>query len=309
MLRRWLCQADVTLTITPVDPLLVKSGYATIDGPDMVPVSTFVGGKKTYYLPGTSLKGVLRSHFERVCRSLVDGSVCLPYYQPRKDVPIPVESERASTGCGWVGEDDDPKCVFYRRACAACRLFGSLRFAGRFSIGDAYPLPGREPKQGARNGVGIDRFTGGTVPGVLFDLVVLEGGAFRADVRLTNFELWQLAALYFLLTDLRDELLAVGSGRSRGLGRVRGEVTDFRLTYLRPLTALSGLADLATAEEGTAYGLHAWRPAAVSALPPPRRRGLRHEHDLTGGWAETLAPLADGLADFLQRHTLAAARA
>jgi CRISPR-associated RAMP protein (TIGR02581 family) len=321
MLRRWLCQADVTVDLVPVDPLLIKSGYATVDGPDMVPVSTFRRNdktgerEKTYYLPGTSLKGALRGHFERIARTLREGSVCLPYYQPGRNVPVPVESERASTGCGWLGRDEDQKADHYRRSCAACRLFGSLRFGGRFSVSDAYPE--ESPVLGRRDGVGIDRFTGGTVKGVLFDLQVLEGGRFRCDVRLTNFELWQLAALSFLLLDLGDEIVAFGSGRSRGLGRVRGEVVKeekgkpvkgFRLTYLRPTGHLEGLYALATAEEREAYGLHRWAPPAPVPLPQTERRGLRHEVDVTATWQDVLAPLAGALEDFLGGHCLSAAR-
>ena len=77
--------------------------------------------------------------------------------------------------------------------------FGSLKFGGRLSIGDAYPQPGKPPVQSRRNGVGIDRYTGGTVKGVLFDLVVIEGGVFEAHLRVQNFELWQLAAVNFLV--------------------------------------------------------------------------------------------------------------
>ena len=89
MLRKWLCQADVKITIEPVDPVLVKSGYATIDGADMVPVSTFRDGQRVYYFPGTSLKGVLRSHLERIARTLKPGSVCIPYHNPKRKILHP----------------------------------------------------------------------------------------------------------------------------------------------------------------------------------------------------------------------------
>lgn len=254
MLRRWLCQADISIRLRPIDPILIKSGYATIDGPDMVPVSTFLDGKKTYYLPGSSLKGALRSHFERIARTLQEGSVCLPYYDPKKEggIVVPVASERSNYGCGYrapaMGNDVNSVSA-YRESCAACRLFGSLRFGGRFSIGDAYPIEGHAPKPSHRNGVGIDRFTGGTVRGVLFDLVVLEGGEFEARIRLMNFESWQLAALHVLLIDLRDEMITFGSGRSRGLGRVRGSVIKYQLSYIHQQEWVAGLAEMATVEE------------------------------------------------------------
>lgn len=305
MLRRWVCQADITLQLQPLDPVLIKSGYATLDGPDMVPVSTLRHGQKTYYFPGTSLKGALRSHFERIARTLAPGSVCIPFFDPRKKMQVPVPAEQRSFGCGFrqAGEGrPDSSATAYHEACAACRLFGSLRFAGRLSIGDAYPVPGHLPKLGVRNGVGIDRFTGGTVPGVLFDLAVVEGGLFETTLRVTNFELWQLAVVNFLLADLQDELIAFGSCRSRGMGRVQGKVTRYLLSYPMAVPRLVGLAELASDEECQAYRLFSWQPPEEVSLPSPKMAGLRRQYDLSEDWQQRLAPLADSVAAFLQWH-------
>ncbi len=306
MLRKWLCQAEVNLDIYPVDPLLIKSGYATLDAADMVPVSTVRNGKRTYFLPGTSLKGVLRSHFERICRSLLPRSVCIPYYDPGRISPkdIPVDEERQSFGCGFRQPESGPNnsATAYRDSCAACRLFGSLRFTGRLSIGDAFASAEKPPIPELRNGVGIDRFTGGTVPGVLFDLQVLVGGKYETSIRLVNFELWQLAALNFLLRDLQDELITLGSGRSRGLGRVRGEVTRYQLLYLRLQQSVRGLGQRATPEEQEAYRLHPWTPEPPIPLPEGRFSGLRHTYDVSQNWAELLRPLVPACEDFLVWH-------
>ena len=304
MLRKWLCQADVTIEIEPVDPVLVKSGYATLDGADMVPVVTVREGERVYYLPGTSLKGVLRSHFERIARTLQPGSVCLPYYDPkRKEISIPVDEEKESYGCGYRSRSGTyPASARYADSCAACRLFGSLKFAGRFSIGDAYPLPGSAPTIESRNGVGIDRFTGGTVSGVLFDLQAVVGGRFKAHVRLTNFELWQLAGLNLLLADLKDEMIAVGSGRSRGMGRVRADVTSFRLAYLPTAQSLAGIGQLSADGERETYGLHDWTPEDQVALPEAAPRGLRQEYVLDTDWSTRLQPLIPAFEAFLRWH-------
>lgn len=302
MLRKWLCQADVSIEIEPVDPVLVKSGYATLDGADMVPVVTFRDGESVYYLPGTSLKGVLRSHFERIARTLQPGSVCLPYYDPKRNISIPVDEEKGSYGCGYRSREGTyPASARYADSCAACRLFGSLKFAGRFSIGDAYPLPDSDPTIESRNVVGIDRFTGGTVSGVLFDLQAVVGGRFKAHIRLTNYELWQLAGLNLLLADLQDEMIAVGSGRSRGMGRVRAKVACFRLAYLRTAQSLVGIGQLATTGEREAYGLHDWKPEELVALPAAEPRGLRQEY-LLDDWSTRLQPLTPAFEAFLHWH-------
>ena len=298
MLRKWLCQADVKITLEPVDPVLIKSGYATIDGADMVPVSTFKDGKRVYYFPGSSLKGALRSHLERIARTLHPGRVCVPYYDDKKkgSIPIPVPSEADAYGCGYVASGDTTSSI-YTNSCAVCRMFGSLKFGGRFSIGDAYPS--ENPTLESRNGVGINRFTGGTVPGVLFDLQVLVGGKFKTDLRLTNFELWQLAALNLLLIDMEDEIITIGSGRSRGLGRVRITVCSYVLTYVRAVGQLEGLQQLVTPEEQSAYQLHDWSPENPIDLPTPQGRGLRQQYDLSDDWSNQLQTLIPAFENFL----------
>ncbi len=301
MLRKWLCQADIKIIIKPVDPVLIKSGYATIDGTDMIPVSTFKDGNRIYYFPGASLKGVLRSHLERIARTLHPGSVCIPYYDPDKKIAIPVATEQDSYGCGYRASGDTTSAA-YADSCAACRLFGSLKFGGRFSISDAYPRSGHEPKLEKRDGVGIDRFTGGAVSGVLFDLQVLVGGEFEANLRLINYELWQLAALNILLLDMKDEMIAIGSGRSRGLGRVRITVPSYSLTYVKEANHLKGLSELATDEERQAYALHNWAPQAAVALQTSQPHGLRHCYDLSENWKETLQPLLPAFEQFLLWH-------
>ena len=304
MLRKWLCQADIKIVIEPVDPVLIKSGYATLDDAKMVPVSTFKDGKDTYYFPGTSLKGVLRSHLERIARTLKQGSVCIPYYDNRnkKDM-IPVTEEQESFGCGFRSRQDgsaNSSSAAYADSCATCRLFGSLKFGGRFSISDAYPLPDHKPSPEARDGIAIDRFTGGTAHGALFDLKVLVGGKFEANLRLTNYELWQLAALNLLLSDLADEMITIGSGRSRGLGRVRITVPSYSLTYVQAVDHLAGLYELATEEEQRDYRLRDWTPDTPIDLPEGESRGLRNRYDLSDNWCKKLASLLPSFEDFLQ---------
>jgi CRISPR-associated RAMP protein (TIGR02581 family) len=308
MMRKWHCQADVVIHISPVDPVLIKSGYATLDGPDMVPVQTLRGGKVTYYFPGTSLKGVLRSHFERIARTLVEGSVCLPYYDPGKadSIPLPTDSpvERAAAvGCGYRSTSDDATttAAVYSESCAACRLFGSLRFGGRFSIGDAYPTHDSRHTTSKRDGVGIDRYTGGTVHGVKFDLTVLEGGTFETHLRVVNFEGWQLAAVNLLLIDLKDEMLSIGSGTSRGLGRVKGEVKSYKLTYLKETKTFKGLAELANDEERQQYDLFSPPLREPIELPAPQREGLRLTYTLPD-WQTRLRWLTPTFEGFLSHH-------
>ena len=43
---------------------------------------------------------------------------------------------------------------------------------------------------------------------------------------LRNFEIWQLGMLFVVLQDMEDELIRIGSGRSRGLGKIKAEISE-----------------------------------------------------------------------------------
>ena len=79
MLKKIVNEAFCTLRITTTGPLLVKSGHASVSGPDMTPVLTFRNGKQEVFIPGSSLKGVFRSHIEKVVCSLKPRVVCYPF--------------------------------------------------------------------------------------------------------------------------------------------------------------------------------------------------------------------------------------
>lgn len=62
----------ITIDWSPVQPLMVKAGFEGI-GVDMLPMtSQKESGKVSLVLPGSSIKGSLRSHAERIMRTLLD---------------------------------------------------------------------------------------------------------------------------------------------------------------------------------------------------------------------------------------------
>src|SRR5437588_12800190 len=79
MLKKIVNEAFCTLRIITTGPLLVKSGHASVSGPDMTPVLTFRNNKQEVFIPGSSLKGVFRSHLEKIICSLKPQVVCYPF--------------------------------------------------------------------------------------------------------------------------------------------------------------------------------------------------------------------------------------
>ncbi|MBI2566880.1 MAG: CRISPR-associated RAMP protein [Candidatus Schekmanbacteria bacterium] len=306
MLKHWLCHVNAKLTIRPNGPFLVKSGRATVHGPDAAPVTTYRSGEEVLFIPGSSLKGVIRSHVERIARSIHLDSVCEPYLERAEaaadgnDRRIGCSHRLEAARRGGAAIDS---VTAYRTACAACRLFGSLRFIGRIRISDAYPKAGEaKPVAELRDNVAIDRFTGGAASGKKFDQVVVQGGAFETEISIDNFELWQLAALDLVLADFADGILAIGSGTSRGLGAVKAEVDSLKLSYLRPQERIAGIGQLCEPATRNAYALSEWRPGSQPDLPAGERRGIRYVVDVTGQWRAQLDPLVPGLEAFLQER-------
>lgn len=219
MFRQLVNECIIDLYIQVNGPVLIKSGLAQVSGLDMAWVRVFRNGREEVYLPGSSLKGVLRSHAERIARTLKPEAACDPF---------------AAISCGRILDDKRPETPeAYRSACLICKLFGCTWFAGRLATTDAYAV-GVPPEPVQRDGVGIDRFTGGAAHRAKFELEVITEGTFVTTLHLRNFELWQLALLGFVLQDLADGLIRIGMGKSRGLGKVRGEVQQVRIDFLGP---------------------------------------------------------------------------
>lgn len=285
MHRRALNHARLTFGLRPRGPLLVKSGLESADPtrPGMEFVRTrhpLVG--ETIYIPGTSLKGALRSQAERLLSGL-DIVICSPFDK--------------RSGCR-DNKRDEPSSATYKRQCLVCRTFGSLSLTGRCSLSDAYPWDPRaddatRAEQAVhanaterRVQVGISRKDGSTAEGTLFDLEVAVAGAFWGEARLDNFELWQLGLLAAVLDDVHAGDVPIGFGKSRGLGQLSVDLIALECEWLASGGArhLPGAGALSSDDERRAYGLRdhdkvhlpsgceatsTWRGRRVSVSGPP----------------------------------------
>lgn len=303
MLKRLINSVSIDLTISPVDPLLIKSGQATVGGVDMSFVRTRrAEGQDDPYLPGSSLKGIIRSYSEKICRSIKPDStpVCLPYVRPGQEG----DGEHGQASCGLRFEEYKKRNKLstrdaYHFSCPVCRLFGSHVFTGRYQSADAYLVPDSNPVFEIRDGVAIDRLTGGVASGP-FDFEVLVRGEFSTTIEIQNFERWQLGLVALVLRDMEQELVRIGSGTSRGLGRVKAEITSFSVSYFGSGNGgtLAGLGSLCSDQERADYGFFT-ETTSGGSLPEPRRVGLRQVHDLTAEWKELMNPAVDDLVAFV----------
>jgi CRISPR-associated protein Csm3 len=208
-------------------PLRLSSGRASdvTDAPLMRDRSGIV------YIPGSSLRGVLRSELERILSGLelADGprSCILFSEDDRADACVTVHRGKQEE----LSKKPEGEALAYlgENLCDLCRLFGSPVYASRLTIEDAYPeKPEGLPEKGnIRDGVGIDRDTGAAREGIKFNYEVLEKGKdgtfFTLRMQLENLDGDGAhdRTLLNLALALLEEGLNVGGKRAAGLGQIK----------------------------------------------------------------------------------------
>ena len=233
MHKRLFNEAILELTIHPDGPILVKAGESGADPtrPAMEFVRTRRNGLPTTYLPGSSLKGVIRAHCERIVRS-VGGD------NPGTDRAIWSCDPLSDGSCSQRLQNEEQKGdKIYKTSCFICQLFGHTGLAGHLRTADAYPDDPDAVVTEERNGVAIDRVFGSVAVGP-FNFEVVTAGDFKTRLYIKNFTLAQLGLLALTLRDLKLGRIGVGFGKSRGLGRVTA--TFDRLTLRYPTGKLGG---------------------------------------------------------------------
>ena len=195
---------DVTLRIPAGQDLLCSEGN------DMFPVSTLQADGRSYWkIPGSTLRGIFKGWMSRLAAR--DGeklSDSAEWYQTRgnrKEVEAP-------------NLPDDP----------IQDLFGSLEKKGRIHFTDAYSARPADAKKDTqkRSHVVIDRFTGGTNDGKLFQNSVLTASdiSFKTEISILEAGAKEVHWLEKTLQALHLGLIRVGSSKSAGRLEI-GEIT------------------------------------------------------------------------------------
>ncbi|HOT93413.1 MAG TPA: RAMP superfamily CRISPR-associated protein [Anaerolineae bacterium] len=269
MHKKLVNELRLTLRICPQGPLLIKSGQEAGANPTLLDMN-FVRTHHatlgdTVYLPGSSLKGAIRSYCEKIGRT-VGLAVCNPL-DMRSGCGHRLE-RRAKIASG---------AELYQELCPICRIFGHTVMASHLHISDAYPTPETLEAVNAteeRDGVAIDRVSGAVAVGP-FQLEVVTRGAFETTLTLHNFQLWQVGLLAIALRDLGEQRVPLGFARSRGLGRVSVQYVALEIAYPGQF-----VENDAHAFNRYVYGVTAFTPAeeygyfAETPLPLPQSGAL-----------------------------------
>ena len=194
-------------------------------------------------IPGSSLKGVLRSLVEAyaAARGLLDPvvEVCGVELLCTGEGLSGVEEFLRRRLCDCISDDNEARAIddsLYERCIASpvVGLFGAPWLASHLKLFDAKPLDG-EVRVSVASRVAIDRFTGGQAPGLLYHMEYVEPG-YRWRFRMLVYnvtpgdgERWEL--LRYIFESLERGVL-VGRRTSAGMGLVRLLVDEGKVRLL-----------------------------------------------------------------------------
>lgn len=312
------------IQVSPVGPLLIKSGGFSTDPslPDMQFVRTFKAGVgESLYIPGSSMKGVVRSFVEKALRTIDDHNSwkwACPTFEKKKEedqdpncaqlmksnpekcsIPQGNEEDKIRLEAGVLEKKEVKKegsknelasWDIYRMSCGACKLFGSTLLKGRLSFTDLLPPDGMKIETETRYGVAISRLSHAVAQGP-FEMEVAVSGTFGGQVILENFEIWQMGVLAAALESMNQGQLKVGFGKNRGFGQVRVKVNSASIEEIAPVmerTVLRGLGGYVKDEEREKYGLA--EPYLLESLPEPKETMAAGFYEIrsydTAGWKD-----------------------
>jgi CRISPR-associated RAMP protein (TIGR02581 family) len=182
------------------------------------------------FIPGSSLKGVVRAQMERVLRSAppdLGFEACDPLSAPCvssqdkdqfiQDVGRLIENKQLPE----QRQEQEFSQRLWNKTCTVCRLFGSSWIASRLAFKDAFLRNAEDlpVTTQIRDGVGIDRDLGAARTGIKYDFeVVVPGAQFGIEIAAENVEQWELGLLLVILRPWEEGHLAIGGKSTRGPG-------------------------------------------------------------------------------------------
>jgi len=193
------------------------------------------------FVPGSSIKGIVRSEMEKVLRSLERETTqlwaCDPFGDakkpPNKQCITSEEKDNIIKNIENLPEKDREKELsrkIWEASCTVCRLFGSPWFASRLAFKDASLTNRQELAEvtSIRDGVGIDRDRGAAKDGLKYDFEVVSPGAeFSFVILAENVESWEIGLLLSVLRPWQEGYLPIGGKSSRGPGW--GKLTEISI--------------------------------------------------------------------------------
>ncbi|MGC9069171.1 MAG: type III CRISPR-associated RAMP protein Csx7 [Thermoprotei archaeon] len=210
---------EVVLNIeyTNLSPLRIGAGTAKLPtSPIDLQVITIVkNGVHVPYIPGSSLKGVLRTVSENIVNSLnLHGYKCFmgDGCKSRYDEVLKDYLKRNLL--------DDVKKLL-QNYCPVCKVFGSASFSAHIHVNDAYPVSSSVGR-GVKVGIAIDRRSGAAKKGAFYTVEYVEPGVvFHGSLVFKNTPNYLIGLVVNALDMINSGYISIGGFKTRGFGKIK----------------------------------------------------------------------------------------
>lgn len=212
-----------------VTGLRVGAGGSESAQPAASDLPVLIGADDRPLIPGSSLRGVIRSQIERIVRTMEPRSneegffgrgACNPVVGAEwcitsdrmKD--IRVEAKEKTEPDKWLGE------TIWDESCRVCRTFGNSWFASRVRIADLHLVNPDKFRIERRDGVAIHREKDTVQHKYDFE-VLPKDTTFKLRITAENLSEAELGLLWLGLHELGEGNVLIGGFKGRGLGQVQ----------------------------------------------------------------------------------------
>ncbi|MEM2294102.1 MAG: RAMP superfamily CRISPR-associated protein [Nitrososphaerota archaeon] len=202
----------IKFDIVAESPISIRSGKSFIGPIDNPIIRIRKDGVEVPYIPGSSLKGVLRGEAERYAKTL-GYEVC--------DVLNPAGEN------GELEKKEQLKEKY--QPCIICRIFGGPTLFSHVMVYDAHPKGENSYSTSVMRRVTINRITAAQMPGRLFDVeFVNPGSRFEGRIDVENIDILsneseEAKIFNYVFSALCKNLLSIGGMKSVGMGSVKIE--------------------------------------------------------------------------------------
>lgn len=246
---------------TPKDPVMVKSEGEGI-AVDILPLVSQANQKTFFVIPGSSIKGVLRTQAERIVRTVCNYSTADEFSeQIRLDLIDKLfgraEKSKTKHSDGKIGALSIDDC--YATLPMESENWSAVEKTAKTENGEFQQFKdnlgtaldnGNNPFQTLQPAmhVAVDRWTGGAAEGMLYSVlepIGVEWGKIAIHLDLERLKKYDsekvqaaIALLLLVLRDFADRKIPIGYGTNRGMGTV--EVQEMKLDC----TPIEGLPEI-----------------------------------------------------------------
>lgn len=286
-------------------------------------------------IPGPSVRGVFRSHCERILRTLAwhytkerllqiskqvgvdeirkEYEMCCPatvdLWRPNEKMQNQVKEkwEQIMRGKGteeekWHRAGREIASLVWQGSDLTEKMFGSTFWKSLVSISEAY-IPEDEAGEWQDllfDHLAVERFSGGAMEGKKFDALPVTKATFEGKITVWGDEIWMLGLVALFFKDLAEGLVRFGGRKTRGYGKLKGRLVRVE-AFLLPKTKLAEFFEIKP-ETGEIWQHKSWELPDRSPFPECLKESASGDlRKLTELLSEGVKELNECVIQFIRR--------